>query len=197
MRAGSERGFFSMQFSVGRPDLIRAINQRWLINFWKASRTQQQVPSWQAVEAQDLSRVSANLCFMHVEPTEAAPRLRIFAHGPTIGRVYGSADCRGKYLDEVLPPSACHNALSPYYQAVQSGHPVYLVHDVIDRKDRIVHFERLLLPFATDGRVVDRILASFELVSPDGAFESDQLMATLREQPVLRLSTKIAPSAMA
>lgn len=155
------------------------------------------MPSWQAVEAQDLSRVSANLCFLHVERAEGAPRFRIFAHGPTIGRVYGSSDCRGKFLDEVLPPTACHNALAPYHQAVESGHPVYLVHDVIDSKDRIVHFERLLLPFSNDGRTVDRILASFELISPDGAFESNNLMATLRTQPVLRLSTKIAPRAMA
>ena len=186
-----------MQFSVGRPDLVRAINQRWLLKFWKRSRSQQKVPSWQAVEAEDLSRVSANLCFLHVEAAEGAPRLRIFAHGPTIGHVYGSADCRGKYLDEVLPPTACHNALDPYYQAVESGHPVYLVHDVIDSKDRVVHFERLLLPFTTGGEVVDRILASFEFISPEGAFESRELMMTLRTQPMLRLSASITLGATA
>lgn len=186
-----------MQFSVGRPDLVRAINQRWLLKLWKRSRSEQKVPSWQAVEAEDLSRVAANLCFLHVETVTGAPRFRILAHGPTIGRVYGSADCRGKYLDEVLPPTACPNALDPYYQAVKSGRPVYLVHDVIDCKDRIVHFERLLMPFSHDGKTVDRILASFEFICPDGAFESRELMMTLRTQPTLRLAASIAPVATA
>lgn len=186
-----------MQFSVGRPDLVRAINQRWLLKFWKRSRYGESAPPWRAVEAEDLSRVASNLCFLHVEAAAGAPRLRILAHGPTIGRVYGSADCRGRYLDQVLPASACPDALDPYYQAIKSGQPVYLVHDVIDCKDRVVHFERLLMPFSHDWKAVDRILASFELISPDGAFESHEFMMTLRNQPMLRLSAKIEPGATA
>ena len=184
-----------MQFSKGRPDLIRAINQRWLLKFWKRVRNGENVPSWQAVATEDLSRVAANLSFLHVDGTEAARRFQIISHGATIGQVYGSVDCRGKYLDEVLPSNACSDALSPFQQTVVSGHPVYTVHDVTDCKGRIVHFERLLLPFSLAGSAVDRILASFEFICADGAYDGRDLMKTQAAPPILRLSANIVPGA--
>ena len=46
--------------------------------------------------------------------------------------------------------------------------PVYTVSDMRDPTGRIVHHERLLLPFSTGGAEVDRILASIEAVEPGG-----------------------------
>lgn len=186
-----------MQFSVGRPDIVRAIHQRWLLKFWKRSRTGQTIPSWQAVESEDLSRVATNLSYLDVTGSEGASRFQIFSHGATIGQVYGSADCRGKYLDEVLPANAPRNTLAPFHQTVMSGSPVYTVHDITDSKGRIVHFERLLLPFTHQGAAVGRILASFEFISADGAFESRNLMKTQTAPPALRVSAQIMATAMA
>ena len=64
-----------------------------------------------------------------------------------------------------------------------------------DRNGRLVHYERLLLPFAADGRTVDRILASFELVCEDGAFDGHELMTSQTAAPALRLSATIEPPA--
>ena len=114
-----------------------------------------------------------------------------------IGLIYGSADCRGRFLHESKPEPARAQALAPYRQAVETGRPVYLIHDVADRSGRLVHYERLLLPFSHDGQNVDRILASFEFVCPDGAFDNRGLMDTLTAPPALRVSATIAPRAMA
>ena len=56
---------------------------------------------------------------------------------------------------------------------------------------------RLLLDmlFARDGQTVDRILGSFEFVSPEGAFHSHHLMASQNRPPVERLSAAIEISA--
>jgi hypothetical protein len=186
-----------MQFSVGRPDIVRAIHQRWLLKFWKRSRGDQTIPPWQTVEAEDLSRVASNLSYLDVTGSGDAARFRIFSHGATIGQVYGSADCRGRYLDEVLPRNAPANTLAPFHQTVRGGCPVYTVHDVTDSKGRVVHFERLLLPFTHDGAVVGRIVASFEFICADGGFDSHALMKTQTAPPVLRLSAKIVATAMA
>ena len=180
-----------MQFSVGRPDMIRAINQRWLLKFWKRELGNQRVPRWQTVEAEDLRRVTTHLSFLDVVGDGDDARFQIRFHGTMVGRVYGSDDCRGKYINDMMPPGAGPNALMPYYKTVVDGCPVYTVHDVIDRQGRVVHFERLLLPFSRDGQIADRILASFEFVSPDGAFESQALMTTLTAPPALRLSATI------
>jgi hypothetical protein len=48
----------------------------------------------------------------------------------------------------------------------------------------------LLLPFARDGENVDRILAAFEFICDDGAFDSEAIMRG-SEEPALRLLTMI------
>jgi hypothetical protein len=180
-----------MDFSVARPDVVRAVNQRWLLKTWMRHLGTQRVPQWQAVEAEDLSRVSAGLSFLDVTGRDGDARFQIRFHGATIGQVYGSADCRGRYLDEIIPAAHRTNGLAPYQQAVHRCRPVYTIHDVTDRIGRTVHYERLLLPFAADSQTVDRILASFEFICVDGAFDGRDLMKSQRAPPALRLSATI------
>ena len=185
-----------MQFAVARPDVIRAITQRWLLKFWQRHLGAQRVPRWEAVETEDLSRVSANLSFLDVIRDDFGLRFQIRFHGEVIGQVYGSPDCRGIFLHESKPEAVRAQALAPYRQAVATGRPIYLIHDLTDAQDRLVHCERLLLPFARDGQNIDRILASFEFVCPDGAFDNRELMSAPTVPPVLRLSVQIEPAAM-
>jgi hypothetical protein len=180
-----------MHFSVARPDVVRAINQRWLLKIWGRSLGDQTVPPWQAAEAEELSRVSANVSFLDVSGNDGNMRFMIRFHGATIGLVYGSADCRGRHLDDVIAESKCTQALAPYRQAVESGKPVYTIHDLTDRNGRLVHYERLLLPFTSDGKSIDRILAAFEFICEDGAFDRRDLMSLELPPLALRLSATI------
>ena len=184
-----------MHFSVARADAVRAINQRWLLKFWNRQEDTQRLPRWQALEAEDLSRVAANLSFLEVSGNDGTARFLIRFHGEAIGKVYGSADCRGKYLDEVIPAASRTAGLKPYHQAIQTGRPVYTIHDVTDRGGRLVYYERLLLPFTRNGEGVDRILAAFEFVCPDGAFDGRDLMKTPAAPPRLRLCATIESQA--
>jgi len=186
-----------MNFAVARPDVVRAINQRWLLKFWKQHLGEHSVPQWQAIEAQRLTAMSASMSFLDVIGSGDSVRFQVRFHGTTIAKIWGLTDYRGKYLDEVMSPAHHAESLPPYRHAVNSGRPVYTIHDVKDRNDRLVHYERLLLPFAADGHTVDRILASFELVCEDGAFDSHELMKTQNTPPILRLATTIEPAAVA
>jgi hypothetical protein len=180
-----------MKFVVARPDVVRAINQRWLLKYWARHLGTNAVPQWAAVEATDFTRMSDNLSFLDVVGTGAGLGFLIRAHGKLIAQVYGSVDCRGKHLESVIPASRHQEGLAPYYHAVAGGSPVYTVHDVTDREGRVVHYERLLLPFACNGKTVDRILASFEFVCIDGRFDGQALMQQPNAQPSLRLSARI------
>lgn len=180
-----------MKFVVARPDVVRAINQRWLLKFWTRHLGTNAVPQWAAVEATDFTRMSDNLSFLDVIGAGAGLAFQISFHGALIGQVYGSTDCRGKHLDAVIPASRQKEGLAPYYQAVATGAPVYTIHDVTDRDGRVVHCERLLLPFARNGKTVDRILASFEFVCIDGRFDGNALMQHPHTLPALRLSARI------
>jgi PAS domain. len=180
-----------MQFPMARPDVVRAINQRWLLNIWGRHLHGHRVPRWQAVEAENLAALSDTLSFLDLIDRNGQTRFMVRFHGATISRVYGSADCRGRYLDEMIPPTACADALLPYHRTVECGCPVYTIHDVTDSNGRLVHYERLLPPFAHDGRKVDRILASFEFICADGAFDTEALLKTQSGPPALRLSAQI------
>ncbi len=69
--------------------------------------------------------------------------------------------------------------------------PVYTVSDMRDPAGRIVHHERLLLPFSHGGAAVDRILASIEAASPEGPFEMRDLMKSPIRPPVIALCATI------
>ena len=182
-----------MQFSVAQPEIVRAINQRWLLLFWNRHLGAHRVPLWHAVEAENLSRMADTLSFLDVIAGNGTLRFQIRFHGAVIGQVFGSPDCRGKFLYESMPETARAQKLVPYRQAVESRRPVYMVHDMTDRQGRLVHYERLLLPFSGDGERVDRILAAFEFVSPDGAFDGRDLIGSQSEAPTLRVSATIEP----
>ena len=186
-----------MQFTVARPDVVRAINQRWLLKSWNRHKGAHRIPLWQALIAEDLSRVAAYLSILKVCGRDDAPRFQVRFHGTAIAQAYGSPDCTGMHLDEIVPTAGQAKHLAPYRRALHSGHPVYTIHDVTDRNGRLVHYERLLLPYGRDGERVDHILATFEFVSPEGAFDCQALMKSPKTAPVLRLSATIEPQTMA
>lgn len=180
-----------MHFDSSRPDVVRAVSQRWLLKFWTQHLNGQHVPRWQAVEAERLSSMQENLSFLDiVRSANGGLRFVVRFHGQMIQRAYGSPDGRGRYLDEIVPPGACPTGLAPYEKAANDGLPIYTILDVTDRQGRLVHAERLILPFSRDGKTVDRLLAAFEFFCADGAFDSHALMQ-LAAQPALRLSVRI------
>jgi hypothetical protein len=164
-----------------------------LLKFWNRHLGEHRVPRWQAITAENLTRMADNFSFLDVTGGEGSVRFLIRFYGATIIRVYGLSDPRGRYLDEVARTANCLTGLKPYYRAMETGRPVYTIHDFADRDGRLVHSERLLLPFSSDGERVDRLLAAFEFIAPDGAFDQRDLLTLRTAPPALRLSATIAP----
>jgi hypothetical protein len=167
---------------VSPPDIVRSINQIWLLKYWMRLRGSRQVPL-HSPDAEELADISDNLLFTDVVHEADKPRFLISFSGVRILEFFG-ANCstggQGRFLDEVLPAAYRDAALSTWHAAVRARAPVYTVADMRDRAGRIVHFERLLLPFGRDGTAVDGILTSIEAVSPEGVFHSQELMTSSR-----------------
>jgi len=101
-------------------------------------------------------------------------------------------DCKGKYLDEVIPPKNHGHRHCALFPGLEDRPPKSTPFTTLtDRTGRLIHFERLLLPFSCDGESIDRILAAFDSSREDGAFDSADLMTTLTVPPALRLSATI------
>jgi hypothetical protein len=172
----------AMEFVNGRPDLVRAINQRWLLKQWDILRNGRALPDWQNVDTNELAGISANLSYMEVVRNGGQPRFLIAYHGTQMAEVYGS-QCAGKFLDDVLPPALRDGALAIYRYLIEAKRPLYTIADIRDGNGSVVHFERLLLPFGRDDTAVDRIIVSHEMVSHDGAFEVRNLMRSQTAAP--------------
>jgi hypothetical protein len=179
-----------MEFMHSRPDIVRSNTQRWLIAYWHGLRGTDPLPSWHALQPEALAIPPDDLSLTEVVGT-GGERFQVRFHGTGVGTLFGNVSCVGKHLDEILPASALPATLAIYRHAVATGAPVYTVSDMRDRSGRIVHYERLLLPFCGNGARVERILASLETVSPEGAFDNDGLMIALPKPPAFALCTTI------
>jgi hypothetical protein len=168
-----------VEFVISPPDIVRSINQLWLLKNWMRLRGSGRLPPLEGLTAQELAGVSDILLLTDVVKREGATRFLIRSSGARIAEYFGvscSTGGQGRFLDEVLPVAYRGPALSTFHETVAAREPVYTIADMRDRAGCIVHFERLLLPFGRDGMAVDGILASIEAVSPEGAFDSGQLM---------------------
>jgi hypothetical protein len=168
-----------VEFVISPPDIVRSINQAWLLKCWMRWRSAARLPVLDSPAAEELAGVSDNLLCADVVNDAGRSRFLIRFSGVRILEYFG-ASCadqgQGRFLDEVLPAAYRDAALSSFHEVVAARQPVYTIADMRDRAGRIVHFERLLLPLGRDGNAVDRILASIEAVSPEGAFHVDELM---------------------
>jgi hypothetical protein len=163
-----------MQFQSARPDVVRSISQRWLLTSWNGIRGPHSLPTWKNLPAETLDGMAETLMFCDVVQNGEGIRFLIRHIGARIAQSYGG-DFRGCYLDEALPPAWRDNALTTYRKAIEARVPVYNAVDTRDRDGRLVHLERLLLPYSRDGVHADRVLSSIETISVEGRFEQDNL----------------------
>jgi hypothetical protein len=180
-----------VEFLTSRPDIVASNNQRWLLSYWHRLRGNAPLPIWPGLEAApELMLMADYLSFAAVVGSEESHRLLIQIHGAHVAEAHGGQGV-GKYLDEILISPYREASLATCRQAIVTKLPVYIVVDLRDCNQRIVHYERLLLPFGRDGMNTDSVLASIESVSPEGAFENRDLMNPPAKKPGFALCTTI------
>lgn len=164
-----------MELSVAPPQVVRSITQRWLLDLWNRARGTHPLPLWQETRTDEVWSLFDSLLFCDVVTDGNAPRLRVRMHGRRIGEMYGRADFEGAFLDEVVPLAWRDNAMRTYREAIERRCPIYNANDTADGNGRIVHLERLILPFGRSHETADFILASIETLSAHGTFEHRNL----------------------
>jgi len=180
-----------MEFMRSGPDIVRSDTQRRLLDFWARLRGDGSLPLWSGLNLNDVEVPVDNIAVMRIVDAADGPRFQIEIHGKRLAEAFDPIDCVGKYLDDILPAVYRSSALATYRQVVDGKTPVYTVADMRDPSGRIVHHERLLLPFSVGGVHVERILASIEPASPEGSFEMRNLMSAAVRPPVIALCATI------
>jgi len=168
-------GIFVLEFESATPSVVKSIRQRDLLNTWlRLYARQQKMPSIWEYQPARLEEELSDLVYYTVELSQAPPRLTIQSDGTRISNAYGHTG-KGRLLDDYVGPRLAPFVMPIYYKCVSRGLPVYTIADVDDCYGRVVAYERLLLPFATDERV-SHLIASLKTISEDGGFEIRNLM---------------------
>jgi hypothetical protein len=162
-----------MPFQKTSPDVIRSVRQRWLLSHWSRARAGETLPTWKGLDPDDLAKMAESLLFCDVT-AEGEARFLVRFRGARIVETLGPTEAN--YLDEILPAVIREETITAYKEAVRTKQPVFTIADIRDSTGKPVNLERLLLPFSRDGATVDRILASLEMISIEGSFNSRDLL---------------------
>jgi hypothetical protein len=160
------------------------------LGYWNGLRGKGILPAWPGLDAPEIAAMSANVSYADVVEVDGSFRFLLRFQGTILAEALGRNGV-GKFLDEILPSPYKEVAISTCRQAVVRKLPIYTVSDLRDRTGRIVHYERLLLPFSEDGVTVDRILASLEAISPEGDFDHRDMMKPPAKPPAFAFCTTI------
>lgn len=179
-----------MEFESASPSVVKSIKQRDLLNTWLRLYTREQcTPRIQEFQPERLADELADLVYYTVDNTAAPPTLTIQSEGTRMSNAYGHTG-KGRHLDEYLGARLAPVVMPVYYRCVARALPVYTIAHIDDIYGRIVAYERLLMPFCTDGKV-SHIIASLKTISEDGGFEIKNLMRGNDSLPTPKLRTVI------
>ena len=179
-----------MQFESANPTVVKSIRQRDLLNTWlRLYAREQKLPAVGEYNPTRIEDELPDLVFYTVHAGENPPRLVIDSDGTRMSSAYGHTG-KGRNLDEYLGARLAPIVMPVYYECIARGLPAYTIANIDDIYGRIVAYERLLLPFAQDGKV-SHIIASLKTICEDGGFEIKNLMRGNDTLPVPKLRTII------
>jgi hypothetical protein len=168
-------GNIVLDFASAAPSVVKSIRQRDLLNTWlRLYAREQTAPAIWEYQPARLEEELSDLIYYTVDASMPTPRLTIQSEGTRISRAYGHTG-KGVLLDDYIGPRLAPLVMPVYHECVARELPVYSVADVDDIYGRIVAYERLLLPFQSDGKVC-HIIASLKTFCEDGGFEIKNLM---------------------
>jgi hypothetical protein len=179
-----------VEFESANPSVVKSIKQRDLLNTWlRLYAREQQVPRIEEYQPARLADELPDLVYYTVDSAQLPPRLTIQSDGTRMSDAYGNTG-KGRYLDEYLGARLAPVVMPVYYECLKRALPVYTIANIDDIYGRMVAYERLLLPFAQDGRV-SHVIASLKTISEDGGFEIKNLMRGNDTLPTPKLRTVI------
>lgn len=158
---------------------MRCVQQISLLKLWEQLRGKRELPQFEALLPDDISRSIDKLSFSEVVQAENGYRFRIIRNGAQFDRMYPEKRV-GKFLDAVLPPAIREQALRLHEQVVVSRQPSFSFSVLRKADGPLIRYERLLLPFTSRGEHVERIIAAITLFTEENGFDANDVLTAKR-----------------
>src|ERR1700736_2500938 len=170
-----------MDFASANPSVIRSVKQRDLFNAWlRALGKQRPLPALGDYQPDRIADELADMMGYDVEGEGFTARFLITQEGARLSATYGNEhidpDQRtNRYLDDAIGPALYARVVPSYRTCLERKRPTYSIAMVQDEDGKDVSYERLLLPFGSDGNV-EQIIGSYKGISIAGGFNIRNLM---------------------
>jgi hypothetical protein len=169
-----------MQFASANPSVVRSVKQRDLLNAWLRALGKRALPALTDYRPDRVADELADMMGFDVVGAGDDARFLITQEGSRLTATYGNEhidpDKRtNRYLDDAIGPARYSRVLPSYRACVARKRPTYSVSTVLDADGKDVSYERLLLPFGSDGNV-EQIVGSYKAISIEGGFKINNLM---------------------
>jgi hypothetical protein len=126
-----------------------------VFDYWQQKRGARALPARRDIDPTELISVLPHLMLVDVEE---GPRFRYRLFGTAVSEAFGS-DPTGRYIDEVMVGAYKAFLLGLYNDLLVSKKPVYSTSIYGGKNDGMLWTQRLMLPLASNGSDVDKVLA--------------------------------------
>lgn len=154
---------------------MRCVQQISLLKLWEQLRCKRELPQFEALVPDDISRSIDKLSFTEVVQTLNGFRFRIIRNGAQFERIYPEIRA-GKFLDEILPQALRGQALNQHERVVVSRQPSFSFSVLRKDDGPLIRYERLLLPFTCHGEDVERIIGAITLFTEENGFDANDVL---------------------
>jgi hypothetical protein len=139
---------------------------RRFFDYWGGKARDGRLPGRQDIDPLDIPELLPHIAMYDVVRDADRLRFRIRLLGTANVQLMGS-DCTGEFLDEQMNAQDGARVAASYRSVAEEGRPHYWRSFLVTPGREHVHYERLLLPLAADGRTVDVLVALFLALEPD------------------------------
>ena len=137
-----------------------------MVKLWDRLRGTAELPRLSAVEGYELERLRDKLLLADVVWRGGEPSYVIRFQGADFNKMH-NRDCTGLSLNDIMAPAVRERGLRTYRTVVDLRRPAFTSTPVPNTDGRVVHYERLLLPFTSTGRGVEHIHCVITLFAED------------------------------
>ena len=176
------------------PSAVRSVRQQDFLKVWfRIFKKSSKLPSLTDFEPSRIGDEKPELMYYDVVGTPHDIRYAVTFAGSRLIQACGFW-AAGRDLQDLLSPSIWAFAEPLYDQCVALRMPVYSVFTVVDLRNEVVAYDRLLLPFG-DTNAVQQIIASIKSISTEGRFVNVDLMRSKDHDPQYSLRAVVDQAA--
>jgi hypothetical protein len=177
---------------VATHHVVKSISQRALLRHWREIAGEHGLPAFAEFAPPARVHDPRGLMFWGVEGEAGARSFKTLHQGSYVVETFGLNPPPQQPLQAVVPPSLQQMSLDGLNACADLRSVLYNIISTTDDQGNDIDCERLLLPFADAAGEVRQIVASLQLISHEGRFSRETVLARFALDARVTYSARIA-----